>query len=231
METLLNQPAEPTAESGVVERLVNITLEESDYKAIQSTKQEFETIANYMLREYAQGGVMVPASKIAYLSDLTAIPIHSSTDLADIVENGVRRNSPDGTMRVTVDVDPAFAVPLEELAYAQGRTVNEIVTESNNIVLTNGWIYALTLEGGTIPLMSEQRRSLEKIIGVAPLTSVAITDWVERANEALATSGSRRQETPAVTVPDPKDRSGKVKVRDYVRKKLDEFSGQQEAAT
>ncbi len=188
---------------------MNITLEESDYKAIQSTKQGFETVANYMLKEYAQGGVMVPAAKIAYLSDITAIPIHSSGDLAEIVENGVRRNSADGTLRVSVEVDPAFAAPLEDLAYAQGRTVNEIIHESTNLILTNGWVYALTLDGGTIPFMSEQRRRMEKIIGIAPLTSVAITDWVEHAASELKRLSSGERDGQVVQV--PVKRAGKIR--------------------
>ena len=162
MATLAAAPAEATVQSGVVEKLVSVTLTESDYQAIQNTKQDFAAVAQYLMEQFARGGAMVPADQITYLSDLTHIPIYGADDLVEIVENTARRNSPDGTLRVNVDVDPAFAPALEERAYMQGRTPQEIMTEVCTLVLTNGWLYDLQTSGRTIPLTRRSADRAEK---------------------------------------------------------------------
>ena len=195
MATLAAAPAEATVQSGVVEKLVSVTLTESDYQAIQNTKQDFAAVAQYLMEQFARGGAMVPADQITYLSDLTHIPIYGADDLVEIVENTARRNSPDGTLRVNVDVDPAFAPALEERAYMQGRTPQEIMTEVCTLVLTNGWLYDLQTSGGTIPLLEDQRIALEKAIGKAPITSVDLVEW--------ATSDARRPKPRPEPSPEP----------------------------
>lgn len=204
--TMTSQPAEATLTSGAVERMVSITLSESDYQAIKNTKQDFGEVAQYLVEEFARGGAMVPSDKVVYLSDLTNIPIYGSDDIVEIVENTAKRNSPDGILRVVVDVDSAFAPGLEDLAYAQGRTVSEILHETVNIVLTNSWLYSLSTDGGTIPLAATQRERLESIIGKAPVTSDVLMEWAERASEP------RREPEPAPEIVQlPEKRMSKAK--------------------
>lgn len=183
MATIATHPAVATLTSGAVEKMVSITLSEADYQAIKNTKQDFAEVAQYLVEQFARGGAMVPAEKVVYLSDMTNIPIYGADDIVDIVENTARRNSPDGNLRVVTDVDPAYAPALEELAYAQGRTVSEIIHEAVNVLLTNSWLYCLSTDGGTIPLAAVQRERLESIIGKAPVTSDVLMAWVERASE------------------------------------------------
>lgn len=183
MATIAAHPAEATLTSGAVEKMVSITLSEGDYQAIKNSKQDFGEVAQYLMEEFARGGAMVPAEKVVYLSDLTNIPIYGSDDIVEIVENTAKRNSPDGVLRVVTDVDSAYAPGLEELAYAQGRTVSDILHEVVNIVLTNSWLYSLSTDGGTIPLAAVQRERLESIIGKAPVTSDVLMAWAERASE------------------------------------------------
>jgi len=183
MATMTSHPAEATVTSGAVERMVSITLSEADYQAIKNTKQDFAEVAQYLMEEFARGGAMVPSEKIVYLSDITNIPIYGSDDIVEIVENTAKRNSPDGQIRVVIDVDPAYALALEELAYAQGRTVSEIIHEAVNVLLTNSWLYAISTDGGTIPLAAVQRERLESIIGKAPVTSEVLMAWAEQVSE------------------------------------------------
>ena len=203
MATLAAAPAEATVQSGVVEKLVSVTLTESDYQAIQNTKQDFAAVAQYLMEQFARGGAMVPADQITYLSDLTHIPIYGADDLVEIVENTARRNSPDGTLRVNVDVDPAFAPALEERAYMQGRTPQEIMTEVCSLVLCNGWLYDLNTSGGTIYLLEEQRVILEKIIKKSPLMSTDLVAWVQAASEPTSTSDARRPKPRPEPSPEP----------------------------
>lgn len=177
----------PSVKSGVIEKLVDVSLSEVDYNSVLSTKQDFGKIVNFLVSNYAQGGVMVQSNKIAYLTELTGLPIASQVDIVDIVENSVKRGSAGGDLRVVMDVDPAFAPALEDIASAQGRTVNEIVKECLEIVLTNSWLYAIDLDGGMIPLLSEQRRELERIMG-CEATSESVLQFARDA-----ASGDRRE--------------------------------------
>lgn len=194
MATIAAHPAEATLASGAVEKMVSITLSEADYQAIKNTKQDFGEVAQYLVEEFARGGAMIPSEKVVYLSDLTNIPIYGSDDIVEIVENTAKRNSPQGTLRVVTDVDSAYAPGLEELAFAQGRTVSDILHEVVNIVLTNSWLYSLSTDGGTIPLAASQRETLERIIGKAPVTSDVLMEWAER------TSDLRREPEPSKPV-------------------------------
>ncbi len=183
MATITAQPAVASLTSGAVEKMVSITLSEADYQAIKNTKQDFAEVAQYLMEEFARGGAMVPAEKVVYLSDITNIPIYGSDDIVEIVENTAKRNSPDGALRVVTDIDPAFAPAIEELAYAQGRTVAEILYEAVQVVITNNWMYGLSTDGGAIHLAATQRERMESLIGKAPITSEVLLEWAERASE------------------------------------------------
>lgn len=185
METITLENAKPTTEAGVVERTVNILLREEDYKAIQATKQDFDKILNYMLEQYAKGAILVPFAKVQYLSDLTKMPLRSSEDILEVIENGVRRSTPSGVLRVYYDVDPADAQPLEELGRAQGRTVEQVIHEVLALVLTNSWAYAIECTGGTVHFTSESRDELERVMCKSPITGQDILEWASAASEEL----------------------------------------------
>ena len=154
------------------------------------------------MEEFAQGRSAdgTGGSKAVYLSDLTNIPIYGSDDIVEIVENTAKRNSPDGQLTVLTQVDSAYAPALEELAYAQGRTVGEIIHEAINVLLTNSWLYSISTDGGTIPLAATQRERLESIIGKAPVTSDVLMAWAESASEP------RPKPEPVPIVQVPKER-------------------------
>ena len=173
----LYDKAAATTEVGVVERLVDVHLSEADYDAVLSTKQDFGKVVNFLVSSYAQGGIMIQPSKVAYLTETTGLPFATQNDVVEMVENAVMRGSAAGDLRVIVDVDPAFAPALEDLAYAQGRTVNEIVKETVDVCLTNSWIAAVMPSGGIIPLLAEQRSALERVMG-KNITSESLVEWV-----------------------------------------------------
>lgn len=185
METIKLENAKPTTEAGVVERSVNILLKEEDYKAIQDTKQDFGKILNYMLEQYAKGAILIPFTRVQYLSDLVKAPLTSSEDILEVIENGVRRSTPSGTLRVYYDLDPAYAIPIEEVAHAQGRTVDQIVHECLSLVLNNSWAYALNCTGGTINFTTESRDELERVMCKSPITGQDILEWATKAADEL----------------------------------------------
>ena len=196
METLSNQKPEATVNSGVVERLVGISLEEGDYAAIQSTKQDLARVSSYLLEQYARGGVMVPAIKVRYLSDLCKAPIVSSSDILDVVENVVKRKTTNGTLEVTSRVDPAFVEPLERAALTRGRTIESIVQDALDIVLTNSWVEEITPEGGTVYLSRSARQDLESIIG-PNFSGQSLVDWAKEISNKVV----QRKQTETVQLP------------------------------
>lgn len=224
MATLAAAPAEATVQSGVVEKLVSVTLTESDYQAIQNTKQDFAAVAQYLMEQFARGGAMVPADQITYLSDLTRIPIYGADDLVEIVESVAIRNSPDGQLRVTTDIDPAFAPALEELAYAQGRTVKEILTECVQLVLQNQWLYSIQTDGGSIPLLSDQRTVLEKAIKVSPITSEALISWVQEVTSEARRPRPEPKPDPGPG-PNPVVQLGERKLSKIQKKVMEKMNG------
>ncbi len=185
MATISLQSLEATLDSAIVEKLVNISLSEEDYQAITASKHEFNDVVQYLVEQFAKGGVMIPVDDVGYLADLSQMPVASSSDIIGIVDSALRRHSPNGMLRVTTDVDPAFAPGLEELARMQGRTIDEIVNEALNIIFSNNWLFGMSLADSTIPFLAEQRSRLERIIKKAPLTSDILVSWIEeKASES-----------------------------------------------
>lgn len=196
METVAIQGPAVNQQAAIVERLVGITLEEGDYSAINATKQDLARVTSYLLEQYARGGIMIPATKVRYLSDTAGVPVVSANDVLEIVDNVVHRKTPNGTLRVTYDVDPSFVGPLEDVARAQGRTLEAIVQEGLTLVLTNSWLYALPLDGLTAVFTSDARQRLERLMGTDQITGQSILEFTE----GLASKGVQRREKPMVQV-------------------------------
>jgi len=185
---------ETVTQDGVVEVLVTFRMKEADHKRIMDTKQDFASVANFMVEQYANGGVMVRADHARYLSTLAGRPVKTSETVVDIVESGVNRNSPAGYLSVTYNVDPAYAMPLEELSRQQGRSVEAIVQEAFHVVLTNGWLYDIRVDGMTINLTKEMRIELESITKQKITTGASLMEWIKERLQPNAKMSKLRQE-------------------------------------
>jgi hypothetical protein len=164
----------------VVEVDIKMRLSQVDYDRVVATKQSFDRVAAYLVEQYSKGGVLLKPTHVHYLEQLSGHPIQTAEGVLQAFENANKRGSAAGYLRVTYDVDPAFAEPLEQLATAQGRTVDEIMTEASQIVLTNGWLYAFDIDrlgGGTILFTKQSREEMEELVGEKPLTTTAILKW------------------------------------------------------
>ena len=194
METTVVQSADTT-----VDLALNIRLHEQDYSRVMATKQDLSLVAGYLIEQYAKGGVLLRPAQVSYIEQLTGNPCKTSEAILQAFENMGQRGTTSGFLRVTYDVDPAFATPLEDLARAQGRSVDDIVQESLAIVLTNSWLYSLNIEGGTLYFTKESREEMEQLVG-KPLTTTMILECIKKL----------------------KDNQKKPSIKEQVRKKLDE---------
>jgi hypothetical protein len=160
-----------------VEVQITMRLSVEDHDRVLATKQPFDRVAAYLVEQYSKGGVLLRPSQVHFLEQLAGAPIQTSEAILQAFENASRRGSANGYLRVTYDVDPAFAEPLEQIAIAQGRDVDAIVQEGLTIVLTNSWLYAIDVSGGTLLMTKQTREELEELVGESPLTTTGILKW------------------------------------------------------
>jgi hypothetical protein len=160
-----------------IEVQITMRLNEEDYNRVLSTNQEFPKVAAYLVEQYSKGGVLLRPSQARFIEQLAGTPIRTAEAVLQAFENAHKHGSAAGYLRVTYDVDPAFAEPLEQLAKAQSRTVDEIVQEGMNIVLTNSWLYSISVDGGTLLLTQQAREEMEQLVGEKPLTTTGILRW------------------------------------------------------
>jgi len=170
---------EPGVEN-IVELEMTLRLSAADHKKIAATKQDLTQVANYLLEQYAKGGVLLRYGQAQYLAGMADSPVRTAEDVLQIVENGIKRHSPNGNLSVSYSVDPALAVPLERLAVECGRSVDAILHEACEVVFTNSWLYALNVSGGTLHLTKEMREDLEKLIGDDMLTGEKVVEWAKK---------------------------------------------------
>lgn len=169
-----------TVSEAVVDIPINFRMSEADrHKVEAANKKDLTQVVTYLLQEYIKGGVLLEAQHCRYLSTVADEPIRTARDVLRVFENGIRRHSANGSLRVSYDVDPAFAEPLEQVAVAQSRTVDEIVQEAMAVVFTNSWLYAMDISGGTIHLTKEMRERLEKAMGQKMVTGADVVSWAE----------------------------------------------------
>lgn len=168
------------AVENIVELAVTLRLSAADHKKVVATKQDLTQVANYLLEQYAKGGVLLRYGQAQYLAGLADSPVRTAEDILRIVESGIKRHSPNGNLSVSYSVDPALAVPLERLAMECGRTVDAILQEACEVVFTNSWLYALNVSGGTLHLTKEMREDLEKVVGDDMLTGEKVVAWAKK---------------------------------------------------
>lgn len=185
MEQVETTEVTPGADE-VVESQVTIRLQASDHKKIMATRQELAKVAAYFLEHYARGGVMLRAAQAHYIEHVAGIPVKTPETIISIIESGINRRSANGNLSVTYSVDPAFAQPLEDLAVAQGRTVEEIVQESMSIVFTNQWLYALDVGGMTLHFDRQDREEIQKMTGNNLVTGKEFMQWARETQEKKA---------------------------------------------
>jgi hypothetical protein len=168
---------EELTSSTTVEVAITFRLSAEDHARVLATKQPFDKVAAFLVEQYSKGGILLKPMQARYIEQLAGTPIQTAEAVLQAFESATKRGSASGYLRVTYDVDPAFAEPLEQLAKAQGRTVDEIMQESMSIVLTNQWLYSLNVDGGTILFTQQAREEMEELVGEKPLNTTAILKW------------------------------------------------------
>lgn len=144
---------------------VAVSLPREDADRLRKSNQSVADVANFLVGEHARGGIMLAADRVHYIQTFCSSAVRTSADVMAVIENAVQRRSFDGSLCIQYSVDPSLAAPLEELARSNGRTVDSLVHEALDIVLTNSWLYQLEPSGCTLHLTMEQRKEIEDITG------------------------------------------------------------------
>lgn len=96
----------------------------------------------FWIDQQSRGGIMVSPEDHDYLAELAnGKRFTSSRQLASAVAKGLKRD--DGQFASVAKVDPALIVPLQDQAAQMGWTVEELITDALNQVLTNSWVASL----------------------------------------------------------------------------------------
>lgn len=162
---------------------LKLRLNKVDYERVCGTGQELPRVAAYLIENYSKGGVMLRPTHTHYLEQISGTPVKTPESVMQICESAVTKGSGNGSLMVSYTVDPALSQPLEQLAFAQGRSPTEIVQDGINTVLTNSWLYGLQTTGGTVFLTEEDRKRLEKALNKKSITGRDLADWADRKGE------------------------------------------------
>lgn len=171
---------------------VNITLRESTIKAVLTAAkrgpgEEIESVkaaAEYFIGHYSDGGIMLTSQQAAYLRKIAGDGISTGQKIIELVEQTIGRESGGFTIKATID--SALIEPAKETASAQGRTVEELLTECVNIALQNGWLYQFSTSGGTVPLTDNHKNEIGRLIGMKVFTADDIVAALSRTVEKKA---------------------------------------------
>lgn len=163
---------------------VVVSLPEKDAERVKKTNQPITDVANYLVGEYARGGIMLPAERVQYLSAYCSTALRNSDDVMQVFESAAKRRSYDGSLVVQFRVDGSLSAPLEEEAKRRGQSVESIVNDAMYAILMNGWFYSIQTSGGTITLSAEQRQALEQAVGTDTLSGDEILRWARSKSES-----------------------------------------------
>ena len=156
---------------------VNINLPEAAANRVSSSKQELNTVASYLVSQYALGGIMVESSTVNTMAAYCSFPLRTQTDLMDIIEKAVNKRCPDGSRIISYKMDGAFCGQIEERARVQGRSVDALVQDCMHALFTNNWLYGMETSGGAIYLTKQQREEIESLMG----QELGDGDWLVNA--------------------------------------------------
>ena len=177
---------------------LELSLEETAVRTLCSavngnlpTTTKIGRIATGLLKDLAEGGLMLPAESVIRIKK--AIASVDSEDIVSKVESGANRQG--DHLLFTTAVDPVWEPRLKEIADSRGIPVMALMQEIVGAVLFNGWLYDNVVPPEPTPV-SFSRPSYEflrkTVAAGGPLFGEDIAAWA-RAHTEVAKSAAIRE--------------------------------------
>jgi len=129
-----------------------------------STQEEVATdLANYFLREYAAGGLMVKATDITTVEEVLGEKVQTGQQIASAFLS--TKGRAEGQFVLTAEIDPAFMPNIEELCQWRGITPNDLLQEMMSYAMTEGWLYSFEGRGGRFDATEEDKSWMDDFMG------------------------------------------------------------------
>ena len=161
------------AKQNTVMTTANISLTESDVFAIKKVAKGGDTVAaisslaSDLVHKYAEGGLMLEKRHLDDIESATGSQIGSPRSLVDEVKKA-RNFSSDGLV-AQATVDPGYLLPLEEVAKANGNTVQDHLNNLFGYFIAEGFVLNLDTFGiKHVAFNRSQMAELENLLGGKP---------------------------------------------------------------
>lgn len=164
---------------------VNLDLPETDLDKISQTNGKDPVMAvndlcRYFVREYLNGGVIVPSKSLLAIETSTGAKVGSAEDIVKCVQ--AARGREDGQYTLKAQIDPAWIEPIEDNARISGWTAEELLQNALNWVLGNGWLYTFSpANGACVPLEADDYKTVAEFVGKKAFSSKDLVSAIRKA--------------------------------------------------
>lgn len=141
-----------------------------------STPALLGRIARGNLNYLAAGGMMLDPMSAKRIEEV--LPNAEPSDIADAMEKFKDRRH--GQASYTLEIDPAFLGPLEEVARSQGLEMRQTIQEAVNYIFAQGWLYALPQDIFATRFMPEDYEMIRQIMVVDHFTGTDLSEWIRQ---------------------------------------------------
>jgi len=143
--------------------------------------QKVGLVATQYLTDIAEGGLLLTNEELHRIAESTGVEATCGEDLLTVIAEGSGRE--EGKLKVPIIIDPAYESAYEEVAQSQGRTIQEILQETVDVVMDREWVYELIPSNRPEQVLMSPavKRELEEILGEKFSTGMDLAGLVKKA--------------------------------------------------
>lgn len=163
-------PAPKAPQETKVSTPLTISLPESTYNAViasipvgTAADKGLTSRCEWFLRMYAAGGFMMQPSDLQRLKNEIGM---EATLPAQIVKALLAKGGKkEGQHVFEITIDPIYIEPLEAIAKEQGWSMDDLITDAIDTIMSNGWLYEISPKAAPFFVSPTERAELDEIMG------------------------------------------------------------------
>jgi hypothetical protein len=138
------------------------------------------SVASDLVAKFADGGMMIDARTLSRIDEITGGAIATPRDLIPFVEKGC--SVEEGQVVVKWRLDPAWVPALQEVADRRPMTLEALVQEIMDFVVSQGWINAIRIdELPRLTFAPEGMDRLRELVGKEHVTGTDVVRYLDTA--------------------------------------------------